>query len=179
METVTIHDKKFRISIDSGKIQDAIGKMAQKMNQELKDKDVVFVAILNGAFMFASDLMKRISFSCRITFLKLASYEGTDSTCEIKQLIGLNESLNGKTVVVIDDIVDTGVTLDSIIRQVTSFQPAAIKIATLLLKPGPYKYQYKPDYVGFSIAHDFVIGYGLDYKGYGRNLESIYTIIDS
>lgn len=178
MRTVKILDKEFKISIPANEIQLKIEQMAEEINESLKDKEVVFVVILNGAFMFASDLYKMVNIDSRISFLKLASYQGTSSTETVKQLIGLNESLKGKTVVVVEDIVDTGHTLDSILKQLGGFEPADIKVASLLFKPDSFQYDYKIDYLGFSIPNDFIVGYGLDYDGFGRNLDSIYTIIN-
>jgi hypoxanthine phosphoribosyltransferase len=179
MKTVQILDKKFTVSIPANEIQNKIAQMAEQINKELKDQDVVFVVILNGAFMFASDLYKLVNINSRISFLKLASYQGTSSSGQVKQLIGLNESLKGKTVVVVEDIVDTGHTLDSILKQLGGFEPTDIKIASLLFKPDSFQYDYKIDYLGFSIPNDFIVGYGLDYDGFGRNLDSIYTIINT
>lgn len=178
MDTVQILDKKFSVSISANEIQMQIERIADEINSDLKDKAVVFVVILNGAFMFASDLYKLITLDSRISFLKLASYQGTTSSGQVKQLIGLNESLKDKTVVVVEDIVDTGHTLNSIIKQLKGFDPNDIKIASLLFKPDSFQYKYKIDYLGFSIPNDFIVGYGLDYDGFGRNLDSIYTIIN-
>lgn len=178
MKTVKILDKEFKISIPANEIQLKIEQMAEEINENLKDEEVVFVVILNGAFMFASDLYKKVNIDSRISFLKMASYQGTSSSGTVKQLIGLNESLKGKTVVVVEDIVDTGHTLDSILKQLGGFEPADIKVASLLFKPDSYQYDYKIDYLGFSIPNDFILGYGLDYDGFGRNLDSIYTIIN-
>lgn len=178
MKTVQILDKKFGVSIPASDIQLKIEGLAERINEDLKDKPVVFVVILNGAFMFASDLYKQISLDSRITFLKLASYQGTTSTGKVKQLIGLNENLKDKTIVIVEDIVDTGHTLHTIMKQLGAFEPSEIKIASFLFKPDSFQYDYKIDYIGFSIPNDFIIGYGLDYDGFGRNLDSIYTIIN-
>ena len=178
MKEVVFLDKRFKVSIPANEIQLRINQMAEQINDELEGKEIVFVVILNGAFMFASDLYKQINLNSRISFLKLASYQGTSSSGNVKQLIGLNESLKDKVVVVLEDIVDTGHTLDSIQKQLNGFEPAEIKIASLLFKPDSFLYNYKIDYLGFSIPNDFIIGYGLDYDGYGRNLDSIYTIIN-
>jgi len=175
---IQILDKKFRKSIPANEIQIKIEQIAEQINNELFNDDVVFVVILNGAFMFASDLYKLITFDSRITFLKLASYQGTSSEGEVKQLIGLNEVLKEKTVVVVEDIIDTGNTLNSIIKQLKGFEPKEIKICSLLYKPDSYLHSCKIDYLGFSLPSDFIVGYGLDYKGYGRNRNSIYTIIN-
>ncbi|MBN1597734.1 MAG: hypoxanthine phosphoribosyltransferase [Bacteroidales bacterium] len=178
METIAIQDKIFKRSIAASEIQSMVTDIAARMNYDLEGDDVVFVAILNGAFMFASDLIRKIKVNCRITFLKLASYQGSNSTGIIKQLIGLNEVLKDKTVVIVEDIVDTGITLDTVLRQIESFQPKEIKVAALLFKPDVYTFSHRIDYVGFNIPNEFVVGYGLDYNGYGRNLEHIYTITD-
>jgi len=179
MNTIQILDKKFRISIPASEIQLKTEQLAEKINYELKGKQVVFVVVLNGAFMFAGDLYKLIKFESFITFLKLASYSGTSSNGIVKQLIGLNENLKNKTVVIVEDIIDSGITLDAILKLIKSHGPSEIKIASLLHKPDSYQYNYKIDYLGFSIPSDFIVGYGLDYNGYGRNLNSIYTLIDN
>ncbi len=173
--TIKLLDKEFELTIPTKKIQDAIQDMADEMNAQLFNKDVVFVAILNGAFMFAADLFKRIEFDARISFIKFASYEGTESTGNVKKLIGLNEDLTGKTVVVLEDIVDSGITMEKIVDQINELNPAEIRIATLLLKPDAFMKNYMINYIGMEIPNDFIVGYGLDYNGYGRNLTAIYT----
>lgn len=178
MSEVKILDKHFKISISAKKIQKRIAELANQINSDFEGKEVVFVVILNGAFMFASDLYKRIKVESRISFLKLASYQGMSSSGNVKQLIGLNEALKNRTVIIVEDIVDRGHTLNDIYKQLGAFDPREIKIASLLFKPESYQYSYKIDYLGFSIPNDFIIGYGLDYNGYGRNLESIYTIVN-
>jgi len=178
MKEIQLLDRKFKISLPSQKIQEAISKLAIKINNDLKEKDVIFMAILNGAFMFASDLYKQINFDSQITFLKLASYDGTTSSGKIKRLIGINEDIKDKVVVVIEDIVDTGNTMESILKQLKGYEPSEIKIATLLLKPEIFQNKYPVDYIGLEIPNEFIVGYGLDYNGYGRNLEDIYTVID-
>ncbi len=175
MQTIKVYDKKFTKSISSAKIQEAVTKVADKINEELKDEDVIFLGILNGAFMFASDLLKQIEFDCHITFLKVASYQGTTSSGKVKRLIGINESIENKTVVVVEDIVDSGITMDYIIKQLKGYEPKNIKIATLLFKPEAFKKDFEIDYIALTIPNDFIVGYGLDYEGYGRNLQDIYT----
>ena len=176
--TIQILDKKFKVCISSDEIQLKVEQIADKMNEDLKDRAVVFVVILNGAFMFASDLYRLITLDSRISFLKLASYSGTASTGKVSQLIGLNEVLKEKTVVLVEDIIDTGHTLDTILKQLEAYEPAEIKVASLLFKPDSYQYNYKIDYLGFIIPNDFIVGYGLDYDGFGRNLNSIFTILN-
>lgn len=177
MNSVKLLDKEFGVSITKEKIHDAVLKMANKLNSELEGKDVIFIGILNGCFMFASDLFKLIKLDCRITFLKVASYQGTRSTGTVKSLIGINENIKDKIVVVLEDIVDTGETLENILSQLKGYEPAEIRIATFLFKPDAFKKSYKVDYVGIEIPNDFIVGYGLDYDGYGRNLPEIYTLI--
>lgn len=176
MKTIQILDKEFKTYMKASKIEAGIVKMAKQLDQDLKYKDPIFLGILNGSFMFASDLFKHLTIDCQITFLKLASYQGTTSTGSVKRLIGLNEDLKDKTVVILEDIVDTGVTLENIIRQLKGYEPAEIKVATLTYKPTAYTKDIPIDYVGFEIPNDFVVGYGLDYDGYGRNLKDLYVI---
>jgi hypoxanthine phosphoribosyltransferase len=176
METVTVLDKTFEISIHQDKILQRVKELAEQMNKELAGKDVIFLGILNGAFMFASDLFKNITISAPISFLKVASYEGTSSTGSVIRLIGINEDIANKTVVVIEDIVDSGITLEQIIKQLKGYDPAEIKVATFLFKPESYQKDIDIDYIGFSIPPDFILGYGLDYNGLGRNLAHIYKL---
>jgi hypoxanthine phosphoribosyltransferase len=175
---VKVHNKRFGLFISEAQIQSAVTRIADQMNRDLAEKDPVFLGILNGAFMFASDLYKQLHFPCQITFLKLASYSGTQSTGTVKQLIGINLDLNDRCVVVLEDIVDTGVTLETIIRQLNGFQPKEIRVATLLHKPNATEKDVKLDYVGMEIPNDFIVGYGLDYDGYGRNFKEIYQLVD-
>lgn len=176
MDKVTVFDKTFEISITHDEILERISKLAEQMNEDLKDKEVIFLGILNGSFMFASDLYKQIKVPSLISFLKLASYQGTSTTGKVKRLIGINEDIANKTVVIIEDIVDTGITLEQIIKQLKGYDPADIKVATLLFKPEAYQKDFDIDYIGFSIPPDFIIGYGLDYDGLARNLPHIYKL---
>jgi hypoxanthine phosphoribosyltransferase len=177
MKEIRILDKKFREMITEKVILERINVLAKQMNDDLAGKDVVFLGILNGAFLFAADLFRRIDGQARISFVKLASYEGTSSSGFIKELIGWNEDIKNKTVIVIEDIVDTGNTLERIVDELVIRKAAEIKIATLLYKPDAYTRNIPLDYVGFEIPNDFVVGYGLDFDGYGRNLPSVYTLI--
>jgi hypoxanthine phosphoribosyltransferase len=179
MSKVKIHDKEFKLYISSGKIISVIEEMAQQMNRELAGKEPLFVCVLNGAFIFASELFRRIEVpGAEITFVKMASYRGTHSTGIIRQLIGLNEVIDGRTIVVLEDIVDSGSTIENIIHQLQEMNPDQIKIATLLLKPDALVKSLTLDYVGMEIPNDFIVGFGLDYDGYGRNLPDIYSIIN-
>jgi hypoxanthine phosphoribosyltransferase len=176
---IQVHDKYFEPFIDEGVIQKEVSRIAMEMNRDLSKKDPIFLGILNGAFMFASDLFKQLNFPCQITFLKVASYSGTKSTGSVKQLIGINRELKDRVVVVLEDIVDTGVTLETILRQLSGYEPAEIKVATLLHKPEATVKEVKLDYVGIKIPNNFILGYGLDYDGYGRNIKEIYQLLDS
>ena len=173
---VKVLDKTFELFINSHKIQEVVQNLANQLNHDLQGKDVIFLGILNGSFMFASDLYKQIILPSQISFLKLASYQGTSTSGTVKRLIGINEDLINKTVVVLEDIVDTGITIENIIKQLIGYEPGEIKIATFLLKPDALKVKVNLDYVGMEIPNDFIIGYGLDYNGFGRNLADIYKI---
>ena len=177
-DIVQVHDKHFKRIISEAEIRKEVTRIAEQMNHELAEKDPIFLGILNGAFMFASDLYRQLTFPCQITFLKLASYSGTKSTGRVKQLIGINWDLKDRVVVVLEDIVDTGVTLETIIRQLSGYQPAEIRVATFLHKPEATVMEVKLDYVGMEIPNDFILGYGLDYNGYGRNFKEIYQLVD-
>ncbi|HZH74013.1 MAG TPA: hypoxanthine phosphoribosyltransferase [Mariniphaga sp.] len=179
MKQVKIHDKKFQLFIPYERIRAAVEKMAEAMNQDLADKNPLFICILNGSFMFAAELYKRIELiETEISFVKLASYDGDETSGEIKQLIGLNEKIEGRTVVILEDIVDSGLTIDHIHEQLHHLNPREVLTATLLLKPDALKKEVQLDYVGMEIPNDFIVGYGLDYNGYGRNLIDIYSVIN-
>jgi len=158
-------------------IASRVEKLAAQINTDLAGRDAVFLGILNGAFVFAADLLRQIDLKARVSFVKLASYEGTSSSGSIKELIGWNEDVKNLLVVIVEDIVDTGATLESIVDELVIRKVAEIKIAALLLKPAAYTRDIPIDYIGFKIPNDFVIGYGLDYNGFGRNLPSIYTLV--
>ncbi len=178
MKVIKLKDKQFSIFISSSEIEKVVQRLAKEMNNDLKGKTPLFLIILNGSFMFAADLLKRINMECETSFVKLASYVGTESTSEVKQLIGLNEDIKGRTVVIVEDIVDTGITMESLLEQLDWRKPADVKIATLLFKPNALIKNLKIDYIGMEIPNDFIIGYGLDYDGFGRNLPDIYKIVE-
>ena len=177
MREVVVLDKRFREMITGEQINERIGELAARINNDFNDNDVVFLGILNGAFLFAAELFIKINLKAQISFVKLASYEGTSSSGKIKELIGWNEDIRDKNVIIIEDIVDTGNTLERIVDELVIRKVAGIKVATLLLKPDAYTKNIPIDYIGFEIPNDFVVGFGLDYDGYGRNLSSIYTLI--
>ncbi len=179
MKQVKIHDKAFELFISWEKIESEVQKMADKMNKDLAGTNPLFVCILNGSFMFAAELFKRIDLvETEISFVKLASYSGDSSSGSIKQLIGLNEDITGRTVVILEDIVDTGLTIENILEQLSELNPQQVLIATLLLKPDALKKEVQLDYIGMEIPNDFIVGFGLDYDGHGRNLIDIYKVIN-
>lgn len=177
MKQVTIEEKIFGIYIQDREIQQAIQTIANEMNVIYADKKPIFISVLNGAFMFTADLLKKIEVPCELSFIKLSSYSGTTSTGTIKEIVGLQEVIVGRDVIVIEDIIDTGLTMQKIISQLELKKPASIRIATLLLKPDSVKVPIKPDFVCFSIPDKFVVGYGLDLNGIGRNLPDIYQLL--
>jgi hypoxanthine phosphoribosyltransferase len=179
MKNVTIDDRKFEIFIPYEKIRATVEEMAEKMNKDFKGKNPLFLCILNGSFMFAAEIFKRISLlDAEISFIKLASYSGTQTAGEVIQLIGLHEDITGRTVIVLEDIVDSGITIANTIEQIKAKKPAEIKIATLLLKPDALQINVQLDYIGLKIPNVFIVGYGLDYNRKGRNLIDIYKVIN-
>jgi len=176
MDKVQIKDKSFRKYILFDAIHEKVLKVAGRINEDYKKKNPVFVVVLNGAFMFASDLLKKVNVDCEIAFVKVASYEGTKSTGSVKSLIGLNHNINNREVVIIEDIVDTGETIVALLDQLSRQSPSQIKIATLLFKPKAYTKDVPIDYVAMEVSNEFLVGYGLDYDGFGRNLEDIYIV---
>ncbi len=175
---IQIHDKYFVPFISAQEIDFAVAKMAAQVQSDFADETPVFVGVLNGSFMVVSDFLKHYKGNCEVSFLKLASYDGTTSTNEIKKLIGINQNLEGRTVVVIEDIVDTGATLEVLKTLFKNEKVKHFKIATLFLKPDAYHKNIKLDYVGIRIPNKFIVGYGLDYNGLGRNLTEVYQLKD-
>lgn len=173
---IQIHDKSFEIFIQADEIQAKIKHLAKQVNENYAGKDLIFVAVLNGSFMFAGDLMKHISIPCEISFVKVSSYRGTNSTGRVDELIGLNTDLRNKEVIILEDIVDTGITIDKICTLLRANKPESLNIMTLLYKPDAFKGKNFPHYVGFTIPNHFVVGYGLDYLQHGRNLQAIYQL---
>ncbi len=176
MSNVILHGHSFKIKITASEINKAVADVARQINSNLKDKKPLFLAVLNGSFMFASDLMKKIKIDCEISFIKVASYEGTSSTGSMKELIGINEDIKGRTVVIIEDIVDTGSTIESVYKQLQELGASEISVATLLFKPDAYTKSVPIEYTAIVVPNDFLVGYGLDYDGLGRNLEDIYVL---
>ena len=173
---IHLHDKTFEPFISSEEISFAIKNMAKKMDDDFFDEVPVFIGVLNGSFMVLSDLMKEYRGMCEVSFLKLASYEGTQTTHKVKQLIGLNQDLTGRTVVVVEDIVDTGNTIEELKSIFKEKNVKHLKFATLFFKPDAYTKDIKIDYIGMRIPNKFIVGYGLDYDGLGRNLPDVYQL---
>lgn len=177
MAPIRVHDKSFEIYLSEETIQQRVKEVAAKINDDYKGKRPYFVAILNGSFMFASDLFKHLTVDADICFIKLASYKGTQSTGNVLTTIGLDADLFGKDVVIVEDIVDTGKTLHHFLPRLEHQQPSSLRIATLLHKPEATEFPLELSYVGFEIPNKFVVGYGLDYDGLGRNLKEIYQLV--
>ncbi len=173
---IHLHDKTFERFISAEEIDFAIANMAKQMDDDFFDDVPVFIGVLNGSFMVLSDLMKHYRGMCEVSFVKVASYSGTESTNEVKELIGINENLEGKTVVIVEDIIDTGNTIVVLKEMFRQLNVKHLKIATLFLKPDAYKKDIKIDYVGMRIPDKFIVGFGLDYDGLGRNLADVYQL---
>ena len=177
MNRIKLHDKYFVTCIEATEIDKAIDNVADQINKDLEGVDTpIFLSVLNGSFMFTADLMRKINIQSDVVFIKLASYEGTSSTGEVKQIMGLTKSVKGKTVVVIEDIVDTGGTIEELHRILVEEGASDIKICTLLLKPESYKKDIKVDYAALQIPNDFIVGFGLDYDQLGRQYKDIYVL---
>ena len=178
MSEIQVIDKKFKPYISAARISERIKQLAKEINIEYEGKRPIFIAILNGSFMFASDLFKDINIDAEICFIKLASYKGTRSTGNVLTSIGLDEPLKDRHVIILEDIVDTGNTLHQFLPQLYNQQPASLKIASLLHKPAALKFPIVIDYLGFEVPNIFLLGFGLDYDGLGRNLAEIYQLVE-
>lgn len=176
-KTIKVKDKTFTVSISARALKRQIKLVAEKINRDYEGQEPVFLAVLNGSFIFAADLLREIDLPCEISFVKLASYEGTSSTGSIREVIGLNIDITGRPVIIIEDIIDTGLTMAHMLETLKKQNPASIDICTLLLKPSKLQVKLNVRYICKEIPDDFVVGYGLDYDGFGRNTKDIYTII--
>ncbi len=177
MNTLEINGRRFRVSISEAEIKERVKALAIQMSHDLEGKNPLFLGVLNGSFIFAADLMREMTIPCEISFVKLASYQGTTSTGKIKEVIGINENLAGRTVVIVEDIVESGKTMKRMIESLGTRNPASVQICTLFFKPDKLEENLNLDYVAFRIPDDFIVGYGLDYDQAGRGLKDIYTII--
>lgn len=178
LNNLKLKGKFFRVAIKAENIQMAIDGLAHRLTEDYKTKNPLFIVVLNGAFMFAADLFKKVNIHCEISFVKFASYTGTNSSGQVKQLIGLNDEIKieGRDIVIVEDIVDSGHTIEHILSALKAYKAADIKIATLLFKPKAYTKSIPVDYVAMEVQNDFLIGYGLDFDGVGRNLPDIYVL---
>ncbi len=178
MARVRLHDKEFELFISEAEVNKAVDRLAGELRAKYNGKRPLFIGVLNGAFFFAADLLKRLDIECEITFVKVASYKGTKSTGTVSELIGLNERLEGRHLVVLEDIVDTGHTVRHILDTLSEHHPASVSIAALLFKPDAYKQDIPIEHVAVRIPNAFVVGSGLDHDGLGRNLPGIYRIVE-
>ena len=176
MKKITLHDKTFVLSIANADIQKAIAKVARQINADMAGETPLFISLLNGAFMFTADRLKSMEMVCEVSFIKYSSYAGTQSTGKITELIGLNTDIKNRTVIILEDIIDTGATIAQLLEDLARLSPKTVKIATMLYKPAAFKERFKIDYVGMEIPNDFIVGYGLDYDEIGRNLKDIYVL---
>ncbi len=174
MDVIRLHDLQFKPLVPAELIEQRIKEMAAQMNRELKHERPLFIAILNGAFMFAAELMKHLNIECEITFVKFSSYNGTSSTGKIKTDLALTEEVNGRNVVLLEDVVDSGSTISHLLHQFQNYYPETISIATLLLKPAAWDNDFEIKYIGFKVPDEFLVGFGLDYDGLGRNLPGVF-----
>lgn len=178
MKEIKLHDKTFRLSMPEAEILAKIKAVAAQINKDYAGKCPLFLAVLNGSFMFASDLMKEIEIDCQISFVKLASYQGTISTGKVHEVIGINEDLHGRDIIIVEDIVESGKTMVQMKDSLSNRNPSSVRICTLFFKPSKLTVDLHVDYPAMVIPDDFIVGYGLDYDQLGRNLRDIYTIVD-
>lgn len=177
MENIRLHDKEFTPYIQSGQILAAVEEVAARINHDFRGRNPLFLVVLNGAFVFAADLIRRFQGPCDVTFIKLSSYSGTLTTTYVREIMGLDMDVTGRSVIVIEDIIDTGITMDNMLKKLIGLGASEVKVATLLYKPEAFRKKFHIDYVGMQIPNDFIVGYGLDYDGLGRNLPDIYQIV--
>ena len=178
METLQIKDKKFAVSIPEAEIRRQVKRVAEEINRDLCGRKPLFLAILNGSFIFAADLMREITLESQISFVKLASYSGMSSTGEVADMIGLDADIEGRDVIVVEDIVDSGLTMQHVMEMLRARNPRSLAVCTLLVKPENLKVDVDIRYRCFEIPNDFIVGYGLDYDGFGRNTRDIYTVVE-
>ena len=178
MSMVKIKDKTFQTSISESEIKQRVKELAQRISHDLEGKNPLLLGVLNGSFIFAADLMREMTIPCEISFVKLASYQGTTSTGKVHEVLGINENLTGRDVVIVEDIVDTGRTMKQMVESLGTRNPASVHVCTLFVKPDKLEVKLDIDYAAFSIPNDFIVGYGLDYDQQGRGLKEIYTLVE-
>lgn len=176
---VKLHDKTFEVMIPASQIDESINRIAERVNTDYADAQTpLFLGVLNGSFMFMSELMKKIEFNCELSFVKLASYSGTSSTGKVQELIGLKNNIEGRNVIIVEDIVDTGESIEHLVRSLEGHRPRSIEVVTLFFKPDSYSKQIPIKYPAMNIGNEFIVGFGLDYDQLGRNLKDIYVVVD-
>ena len=178
MSRVKIKDKTFETSIPEADIKQRVKELAQQISRDMEGKNPLLLGVLNGSFIFAADLMREITIPCEVSFVKLASYQGVTSTGKVREVLGINEDLQGRHVIIVEDIVDTGRTMKQMIESLGTRNPASVRICTLFVKPEKLEMKLDIDYAAFSIPNDFIVGYGLDYDQQGRQLKEIYTLAE-
>ncbi|MBO6056717.1 MAG: hypoxanthine phosphoribosyltransferase [Bacteroidales bacterium] len=179
MSIIKVSDKEFAPFIPQEKIENEIHRIASEIKRDMAAKDPLFLVMLNGAFMFAAELFKSLDMACEMAFVKYKTYVGTHSTGKPNELLGIEqEKVKDRDIVIIEDIVDSGFTMGELLKDLNNKGAKNIKIATMMFKPNAFKYNYKIDYIGMNIGNDFIVGYGLDYNEYGRNLKEIYKIVE-
>ncbi len=177
MEKLQVKDKTFAVSIPAAELQQEVRRVAAEINRDFEGKEPLFLPVLNGAFMFAADLLREITLPCEISFIKLASYQGMQTSGAIREVIGLAKDITDRHVIIIEDIIDSGLTMAHMIETLQTHNPASISICSCLVKPAALKVQVPIHYRCFDIPNDFILGYGLDYDGFGRNTKDIYTLV--
>ena len=177
MSMVKIKDKTFQTSISESEIKQRVKELAQRISHDLEGKNPLLLGVLNGSFIFAADLMREMTIPCEISFVKLASYQGTTSTGKVHEVLGINEDLTGRDIVIVEDIVDTGRTMKQMVESLGTRNPASVHVCTLFVKPDKLEVKLDIDYAAFSIPNDFIVGYGLDYDQQGRGLKDLYTLV--
>ena len=176
MKTITVHNKKFELFIPSAEIEKEVDRISVELNHDLNGQLPIFLSLLNGSFMFTADLVKRFDSHCNVSFVKMSSYQGSQSTGNVQQLIGLNDDIKNRVVVIVEDIIDSGTTLFHFLKEIDKLQPKEVKVASMFFKPKACIHKIKIDYLGIEIPNDFIIGYGLDYDGLGRNFKDLYKL---
>ena len=175
-EKITLQDKVFRVMISAEEIDRAVDRVAMQLNERYAGRTPVFLGVLSGSFLFLSDLVRKTTFNSQLAFVKISSYDGTESTGEVKQQLGVDFDIEGRDIIIVEDIVETGHSMNYLLDHLRRKNPASISICTLFFKPEKFLYEYKVDYVALSIGNEFIVGYGLDYNQLGRNLKDIYVI---
>ena len=175
-DKITLHDKVFRVMIPAEEIDRAVSRIAEQLNERFADRVPVMLGVLSGSYMFLSDLARKTTFNSELAFVKLSSYQGTESTGQVLQQFEVDIVLEGRDIIIVEDIVETGHSMNYLLSLLREKRPASIAICTLFFKPDKFLYDYKVDYIALSIGNEFIVGYGLDYNQLGRNLKDIYVI---